>query len=63
MRTDLLSILNDRIDRLHRHGRIEECAVVERAREQLFPTEKEGGHDSVDEIKRIWSQSSARGEF
>ena len=37
MKTDLLSILNDRIDRLHRHGRFEECAIAERTRELLFP--------------------------
>jgi hypothetical protein len=34
---NLLSILDDRIERLNRHGRFEECADVERARVLLFP--------------------------
>jgi hypothetical protein len=34
----LLEILNDRLDRLSRHGRFEEAEILRAALEQLFPS-------------------------
>jgi len=52
MSPELLTILNDRIDRLHRHGRFEECAIAERERDSLFPKEKYRPDQSEAKLKR-----------